>query len=252
MARRGLRNGAHFDVAPIVRRFDADVIVVPESWRDLSGRGILDELVEDGYRIEVLPFVRYEHGVREPSRGHPGEGVWELALCSRLPIRARWTIPIGSVGHDPASPRSALGCTIDVNGAEVDIVAVHVSSRVWTLAPARHLNALRRQLPARDRLAVVAGDCNLWGPGVVSTLPGWRRAVRGRTFAAVHPHSQIDHVLVRKNVSIVWGEVLPATPSDHRPVRARLRVEPAPAPGKYSLPRRESTASRPGKVDPVG
>jgi endonuclease/exonuclease/phosphatase (EEP) superfamily protein YafD len=169
--------------------------------------------------------VTFEYGKRDPARGHPGEGVWELALCSRLPITARWTIPIGSIRNDPASPRSALACTIDVNGTPVDVVAVHVSSRLWSFAPVRHLNALRPQLPARDRVAVVAGDCNFWGPGVVSVLPGWRRALRGRTWPAVHPHSQIDHILVRKNVSVLRSEVLPATPSDHRPVRARLRVE---------------------------
>ena len=220
-----------------MRGFDADVVVVPEAWRDLSGSGILDDLVDDGYRIEILPFGTFEHGKREPQRTQPGEGVWELALCSRLPISARWTIPIGSVRNDPVSPRSALACTVDVNGSPVDIVAVHVSSRIWKLAPVRHLNALRPQLPAADRLAVVAGDCNLWGPGVVSVLPGWRRALRGRTFPAAHPHSQIDHVLVRDNVSVVWGEVLPVTPSDHRPVRARLRVSPVAVPEK---------------VDPVG
>jgi endonuclease/exonuclease/phosphatase family metal-dependent hydrolase len=231
------RRGPRFDAAAIVRGFDADVVVVPESWRDLSGIGMLDELVDDGYRIEVLPFVTFEFGKRDPSLGHPGEGVWELALCSRLPITARWTIPIGSIRHDPASPRSALACTVDVNGTPVDIVGVHVSSRLWTLAPLRHLNALRPGLPARDRAAVVAGDCNFWGPGVVSVLPGWRRALRGRTWPSARPHSQIDHVLVRDNVSAVSGEVLPMTPSDHRPVRARLRV---------------SSVSLPGKVDPVG
>jgi endonuclease/exonuclease/phosphatase family metal-dependent hydrolase len=220
-----------------VRAFDADVVVVPEAWRDLSGHGFLDELVEDGYRIEVLPFVTYQYGAREPRRGHPGEGVWELVLCSRLPIRARWTIPMGSVETDPASPRFALGCTVEVNGLPVDIIGVHVSSKLWRLAPVRHLNALRPLLPSRDRLAVVAGDCNLWGPGVVSVLPGWQRALRGRTFPAVHPHSQIDHILVRANVTVVWGEVLPLTPSDHRPVRARLRVSPV---------------DLPEKVDPVG
>ncbi len=230
VARRRLRSGPRFDVAEIVRGFDADVVVVAEAWRELTGEGILDELVDDGYRIEILPFVTFEHGVREPHYGHPGEGVWELALCSRLPITARWTIPIGSIGNDPASPRSALACTIEVNGAAVDIVGLHVSSRLWTFAPVRHLNALRPQLPAADRLAVVAGDCNLWGPGVVSVFPGWRRAVRGRTFPAVHPHSQIDHVLVRDNVSVVSGEVLGETPSDHRPVRARLRVTPVSLP----------------------
>jgi endonuclease/exonuclease/phosphatase family metal-dependent hydrolase len=220
-----------------VRGFDADVVVVPEAWRDLSGRGILDSLVDDGYRIEILPFATYQHGVREPSRGHPGEGVWELALCSRLPISARWTIPIGTVRTDPVGLRHALACTVDVNGLPVDIVGVHVSSKLWRLAPVRHLNALRPRLPPADRLAVIAGDCNLWGPGVVSVLPGWHRALRGRTFPAVRPHSQIDHILVRANVNVVWGEVLGVTPSDHRPVRARLRV---------------STLSLPEKVDAVG
>ena len=220
-----------------MRGFDADVVVVPEAWRDLSGRGILDELVDDGYRVEALAFETFEYGVHDPRRGHPGEGVWELALCSRLPIHTRWTIPIGRVPNDPVGPRSALACTVDVNGVEVDIVALHVSSRIWELAPVRHLNALRSQLPGPERIAVVAGDCNLWGPGVVSVLPGWTRAFRGRTFPAVHPHSQIDHVLVRDNVTVVWGEVLGVTPSDHRPVRTRLRVSP------HSLPEKD---------DPVG
>jgi endonuclease/exonuclease/phosphatase family metal-dependent hydrolase len=215
-----------------VRGFDSDVVVVPEAWRDLSGHGLLDELVDDGYRVEVLQFATYEYGVREPGGGHPGEGVWELALCSRLPITARWTIPIGRVRADPVGARSALACTVDVNGVEVDIVAVHVSSRVWELAPVRHLNALRSQLPGPERIAVVAGDFNLWGPGVVSVLPGWKRALRGRTYPAVHPHSHIDHVLVRDNVTVVWGEVMAMTPSDHRPVRARLRVSPVSLPEK--------------------
>jgi endonuclease/exonuclease/phosphatase family metal-dependent hydrolase len=214
-----------------VRAFDADVVVVPEAWRDRSGRGLLDELADEGYQIEILPFARFEHGGREPLRAMPGEGVWELALCSRLPITGRRTIPIGRIGGDPASPRSALVCTVEVGGLPVDIVGLHVSSRLWTFAPARHLNALRPQLPPPDRLAVIAGDCNLWGPGVVAMLPGWRRAFRGRTYPAARPHSQIDHVLVRENVTVVWGEVLAVTPSDHRPVRARLRASPLSGPG---------------------
>jgi hypothetical protein len=35
---------------------------------------------------------------------------------------------------------------------------------------------------------------------------------------------------VRDGVEIVSGEVLAATPSDHRPVRARLRVIDGPGP----------------------
>jgi endonuclease/exonuclease/phosphatase (EEP) superfamily protein YafD len=50
------------------------------------------------------------------------------------------------------------------------------------------------------------------------------RTVRGRTWPAGRPHSQIDHILVRPGTEVVEAEVLPAVGSDHRPVRATLRV----------------------------
>ena len=82
----------------------------------------------------------------------PGEGLWELAICSRFPIVASRELPDRS---DPRAIPQARGprslCTIDVAGVEVDIVAVHVSSRLWSLAPVRHLLALRPQLPPPDR-----------------------------------------------------------------------------------------------------
>jgi endonuclease/exonuclease/phosphatase family metal-dependent hydrolase len=51
--------------------------------------------------------------------------------------------------------------------------------------------------------------------------------VRGRTWPASRPHSQIDHILVRRRdgTEVVHAEVLPAVGSDHRPVRATLRVK---------------------------
>jgi endonuclease/exonuclease/phosphatase family metal-dependent hydrolase len=69
---------------------------------------------------------------------------------------------------------------------------------------------------------VIAGDHNFWGPGVVSYLRGWRRAVRGRTWPARFPHSQIDHILVNEHITSYRGEVLPDLGSDHRPVRATV------------------------------
>ena len=58
-----------------------------------------------------------------------------------------------------------------------------------------------------------------------SFLPGWRRTVRGRTWPAGRPHSQIDHILVRAadGTEVLHSEVLPGVGSDHRPVRATLR-----------------------------
>jgi len=213
-----------------VRAFDADVVVVCEAWREHDGRGLLDPLVGDGYRIETIEFSTLDISGDRPRWAIPGEGHWELAICSRLPISARWSLPIGHIRRDPAGARAALGCTVEVGGAPVDIVGVHVSSKLWKFAPPRQLRMLRAQLPARGRAAVVAGDCNLWGPGVVAMLPHWRRAVRGRTYPAPRPHSQIDHILVRDRLEIVAGEVLAATPSDHRPVRARLRLSDGPGP----------------------
>lgn len=215
-----------------MRGFDADIVVVPESWREHDGRGVLDDLTADGYRIETVEFTTMTISSRRSRHDDPGEGHWELAICSRFPILARRELPLGRIRADPAGARSALLCTVDVHGVEVDIVAVHVSSRLWTFAPLRQLRTLRPQLPARGRTAVVAGDCNFWGPGVVAILAPWRRAVRGPTFPAHKPHSQIDHVLVRDNVTVLSGEVLAKTPSDHLPVRARLRVKDAAGPGK--------------------
>jgi endonuclease/exonuclease/phosphatase family metal-dependent hydrolase len=217
-------------VARIVRGFDADIVVVCESWREHDGRGVLDELAGDGYRIETLEFTTLVISQRRAYHAVPGEGHWELAVCSRYPVLRRRELPIGRIPRDQAGSRSALVCTLDIDGTELDLVAVHVSSRVWTLAPARHLRALRPQLPPTDRTAIIAGDCNLWGPPVEMLLPGWRRAIRGRTFPAHRPHSQIDHVLVRDDVSVQWGEVLAETPSDHRPVRARLQLRRPPQP----------------------
>ena len=65
---------------------------------------------------------------------------------------------------------------------------------------------------------------NLWGPPVRIFLPEWHRAVKGRTWPAWSPHSQIDHVLVRGPLGIASGEVLANAGSDHRPVRARLTL----------------------------
>jgi endonuclease/exonuclease/phosphatase family metal-dependent hydrolase len=75
--------------------------------------------------------------------------------------------------------------------------------------------------------AVLVGDMNTWGPLVHVFIPGWRRAVVGRTWPTWRPHSQIDHILVRgAALRTRRGVVLPHAGSDHRPVRAELDVLP--------------------------
>jgi endonuclease/exonuclease/phosphatase family metal-dependent hydrolase len=119
--------------------------------------------------------------------------------------------------------RLALSVTVEVAGTPVEVIALHTSSKVWRLAPVRHLLNAKRQL-TNDAPQILAGDFNFWGPPVAMLMPGWDRPVRGRTYPSHRPHSQIDHVLVRGGIESIEGEVLAATPSDHRPVRARLRL----------------------------
>jgi endonuclease/exonuclease/phosphatase family metal-dependent hydrolase len=139
-----------------------------------------------------------------------------------LPARLVEMIPVGDVPGDPALRRCALRVALDVGGQDLDLIAVHLSSRL-PYAPPMQLRNLRRRLPPPGQRAVIVGDFNLWGPAVSALLPGWRRAVRGRTWPAHRPHSQIDHVLVRHDVEVVDAAVLDEVGSDHRPVRVTLR-----------------------------
>jgi endonuclease/exonuclease/phosphatase family metal-dependent hydrolase len=79
-------------------------------------------------------------------------------------------------------------------------------------------------LPNTDVPAVLVGDMNMWGPPLVMLLPGWSRAVRGRSWPAWRPLFQIDHVLVTAPVRVLEGSVVRIEGSDHLPVRARLAV----------------------------
>jgi endonuclease/exonuclease/phosphatase family metal-dependent hydrolase len=141
-----------------------------------------------------------------------------LAVLSRIPAIAEGPLPLGTVINDHTPERGGLHVLLDVGGTEVDLVGVHLTSRL-PYGPPIQLRRLRRQLPDAGRPAIVAGDCNFWGPGVT-------RTVRGRTWPSSRPHSQIDHILVRAGhgVTVLDSAVLPAVGSDHRPVRATLRV----------------------------
>ena len=123
---------------------------------------------------------------------------------------------MGRVFRDWVGTRTALAVDLDVDGRNVTLVGLHSSSKLWFAGPMIHLRTCASSLPCGPEPAIVAGDFNLWGPGVVSLLPGWRRAARGATYPAHRPHSQIDHVLVNSGVESIESEVVPAFGSDHR------------------------------------
>ena len=223
---RASSNGA-FDVAAVLRSFDADVLVLQESWWPDDATATVDVVATDlGGTVHAASFGR---GIVEPwphiisTRPARARGRLGIAVVSRPRAQLVKTLSVGDARGDPATERCALQVALDVDGHELDLVAVHLSSRL-PYAPPMQLRTLRPQLPPPERRAIVVGDFNLWGPAVSALLPGWRRAVRGRTWPAHRPHSQIDHVLVRDDVEVVDAAVLDEVGSDHRPVRVTLRL----------------------------
>ena len=224
------RNGAcePYDLDTVLLGIDADVIVVQESWTPDDDIAAVRRVADaTGMEVFELPFGRakLEPWPHVPRDG-TGLGTVGLAVLSRIPAEIVGRLSVGTVLNDPTPERGGLHVVLDVGGTKVDLVGVHLTSRLQ-YGPPIQLRRLAAQLPPPGRPGIVAGDCNFWGPGVQAFLPGWRRAVRGRTWPAGHPHSQIDHILVRATdgTEVLQGEVLPAVGSDHRPVRAIVRLQ---------------------------
>ncbi len=128
-----------FDVASAVRSFDADVVVLAEAWRPHDGECVLDVLAREGWNVEERRFATLRL-LPKPEVDDPGDGWWSLAVLSRHRVTERRDIPLARVFHDPASRRAAISVTLDVEGAAVDVVGVHVSSKLWYGGPAVQLS----------------------------------------------------------------------------------------------------------------
>ena len=234
-AHAGLRPRANgtcvpYDLVDVLERIAGDITVVQETWWPEGESSLVARAAQRlGAQLFELPFGR---AVIEPwphvRRDGAGPGSVGLSVLSRLPATRVRTIPFGRVRNDHTPERGGLLLEINTPGGTIDLIGLHLTSRL-PYGPPIQLRRLRAQLPPPTRPAIIAGDCNFWGPGVITFLPGWRRAVRGRTWPARAPHSQIDHVLLHDGASaslkVLDAAVLPDVGSDHRPVRATLTLE---------------------------
>jgi endonuclease/exonuclease/phosphatase family metal-dependent hydrolase len=218
-----------FDVVAACTSFEADVIVLQESWAP-DGEVSQHDVVADALGMQCIAVSMGRSSLKPKPRvvgragapGDPGEGEWCLALLSRKPIRSTRTIELPQLFLDP-STRVLLHAEIDVDGTNLTVVATHFSH--FEYGSPLQVGALRRGLPPTDRPGVLVGDMNMWGWTIDAMTPrGWRRAVRGKTWVAARPRHQIDHVLVTPGVEVVRGEVLADRGSDHLPIRVKLRV----------------------------
>lgn len=224
-----------YDMVAALRALDADVIVLQEVWRPDRERGPVDDAAEAlGLTVMFEPTGSATTDARWPHLAPDGEGESGIAVLTRLPLRRVASLAVGPTYLDPAPRRTALDVEIDIEGTSLRLVAVHLTSRL-PHGPPIQLRRLARLLPPPGTSAVVAGDHNFWGPGVVGLMRGWRRVVRGRTWPTRAPHSQIDHILIRPgDIEVVAARVLPDLGSDHLPLRAQLCM-----PAEHELRRAE-------------
>ena len=221
-------DGTPFDVPAVVARLDTDVISLQEVWDPTDGGTPLREAAPElGYQVLHVPLSGSYVDPRPEITAHPDEaaGTWGVALLSRIPIRSTRVVDLGRLLERwDVAERLAILAEVDIDGTPVTVAALHLSFVVPNAAA--QLRRLSGYLP-RHRPSVVAGDCNLWGPLATRMVHGHRRAVRGRTWPAHRPHSQLDHLLVSHEVDVVDAAVLAPAGSDHLPVRATLRVPSA-------------------------
>jgi len=246
--------GTPFDVVGCCGRLDADVLLLQETWTPACGQGIVALVaaslgyeahqvrLADALLLEPAHAARARWGPRNSHQNrslwvgdardlehvgsqHSGEaraGTWGIALLSRLPVRRVETVALARLRRDSAERRSAILAEIEVGRSSVTVVGTHLAH--LTHGSPLLLERLRHKLPASGQAAVLAGDMNFWGPPLSLALPGWRRAVKARTYPSWRAHSQIDHIFVTRAVEVISGASLAVGNSDHLPLRAQLAV----------------------------
>jgi endonuclease/exonuclease/phosphatase family metal-dependent hydrolase len=216
------RGEGNVDLLGVCRSLDADVVCLQEMWRRRDGNAEHERVARElGYELVEVRVPREHNRTAPPAvRALDGDkSWWGLAMLSRHPVRSVDEHALGAVAADEAH-RIAVRVELDVDGAPFVVVTTHLTWRAWGIP--MQLRRLRRVLPGPHVPAFAAGDFNMWGPVVSAALPGWRRAVRGRTWPAPHVRHQLDHILVNGAVAVERSSVEPFAGSDHLPIRARL------------------------------
>jgi endonuclease/exonuclease/phosphatase family metal-dependent hydrolase len=248
--------GGAIDLLEALERLGADVAVLPEAWCPAGWTSPLEGLqVGDHPNLPIVhhwwqpfgrgwrwtgrrPTLRGRHqppvllddlprrrpSVR-PAAGGAEPGTVGLLVVSRWPARRVEAVDLGRLPRDRVR-RFALVAELVTPRGLVPVVGTHLAH--LSQGSPWQFRRLRRLLDEQPDTVVLAGDLNLFGPLVERLLPGYRRAVRGRSWPAARPVAQPDHVLVRRPGPWVVraGRILGPVGSDHRPLRAVLVPRP--------------------------
>ncbi len=247
--------GRPYDVVQACAGLNADVLFLQENWMPDDGVSLASLVASaQGYKLHearlsdamlLQPTAhpgrrwgpwRYDHKTARPlwvsdaenlarlRRRRPESrasfGGWGLAMLSRVAAQNIETVELGRLSRDYPRVRAAIFADVDVDGSPLRVIGTHLAHFVHG-SPVL-VRTLRGHLPPPSWPGVLVGDMNFWGPPVSLALPGWRRAVRARSYPSWRAHSQIDHILVTRAVKVLSGESVAVGRSDHLPLRARL------------------------------
>lgn len=218
--------GVPYSVPGAIGSLDADVVVVQENWRTGGMESIAClAAAECGYpycvELDVLERTSlYDLGVVADLTANES-GAWGLAVLSRGHAVARRRIMLGTASGDVAERVAQVVDVVIGDESLVRVVNTHLTHHL--LHSPRQLRRLVRAVRGNGPPTLIVGDLNMCRPAVYSGRP-FRPAVRGRTWPARHPWTQLDHVLLGHGMQVLDGAVSPAVGSDHRPVRVTLHV----------------------------
>jgi endonuclease/exonuclease/phosphatase family metal-dependent hydrolase len=221
VATHNIRHGApergwadHRAMARTVASLRADVVALQE----VDRRVVRSWFVDQAHRAALASGM--QHWFAPTRRMGPG-GRYGNALLVRGRTLTRSVLTLPGVGEQ----RLAMFARVVCAEVEVTVVNTHLQNRRRTRpdeAPGQ-LDALLDELARWPRPWCVMGDLNLRAAVVEPRLgrSGLVPVPTGPTHPAHDPRIRIDWIAVA-GLDVLAAEVVPATTSDHRPVRAAL------------------------------
>jgi endonuclease/exonuclease/phosphatase family metal-dependent hydrolase len=223
-----------------LNRLDVDVLALQEVDRDQPRSGQLDltAIAADALRAEHHRFLPALFGTpgsawSAATEEDPGGPAYGVALVSRLPVTS-WRIirvPAAPVkvlyrfhGNKLPEwvrdePRVCLVGEVETLGGRVHVACTHLSFLPgWNRHQLRRLVSALADVPAP---LLLAGDLNMTRTPA-QRLTGMRPLATGPTFPTEQPTRQIDHLLVRGELTSKTGGPVALAVSDHRALVAEL------------------------------
>ena len=219
-------------VAELVRRVEADVVLLQEVDRGTERSGRVDQLA----RLERATGLRGAFGKTLDYQG----GDYGIAILSRWPIAADTLVrlpvePPQERAGGSYEPRGALHAVIDAPGGLLHVVNTHMDAGAddaYRIQEARTVRRIAETARADAARVLVGGDFNAEPASRVARLlaqgflaDAWIDCGEGEglTYPADAPIKRIDYLLVTTAWSCAGAEVIATTTSDHRPVLFVLR-----------------------------